>query len=283
VAKEICVSHHRESIRKKATVPDILKAKALGKKISMLTCYDAAFAKIINQTTIDMVLVGDSLANVMMGYDSTLKVSIDDMVRYCGSVARTLSGPLLCVDMPFLSYQVSPEEALRNAGRLIAEGGGQAVKLEGGTAIAPTVKKIIEAGIPVIGHLGLTPQHIHQMGGYRVQAKDKVAAKQLMEDAVSLAEAGIFALVLEMIPAQLAGEVTAAIDIPTIGIGAGPMVDGQVLVLHDLLGFDQEFNPKFLKKYANLGALVREAINHYDSDVKQGLYPLVEHSFSSSE
>ncbi len=270
---------HIQNLKKQITVPEIVKAKEKGQKLSMVTCYDASFAKIIDHSNIDMVLVGDSLANVMMGYPNTLAVTLDDMVRYCSSVSRVLTRPFLCADMPFLTYQVSPEDALRNAGRLVSEGGAQAVKLEGGKEVCATVEKITASGIPVMGHLGLTPQSIHKMGGYKVQGKDRDQAEKLLSDAKALENAGVFAVVLEMVPADLADRVTAELKIPTIGIGAGSACDGQVLVLQDLLGFDDQFSPKFLKKYANLAALVREAINSYDQDVKEGSYPAKEHSF----
>ena len=233
------------------TVSHIVQAKAAGKKISSITCYDAAFARIIEQTGVDLVLVGDSLGNVMLGYDNTLPVTMDDMVHHTAAVTRILRRPFVCADMPFLSYNVSVEQALTNAGRLVQEAGAQAVKVEGGASIAPQVKAMVQAGIPVMGHLGLTPQSVHAMGGYRVQGRGADAAKRMMDDALALQEAGIFSLVLEMVPAELAGRITAALKIPTIGIGAGPKCDGQIIVLHDILGFDEEFNPKFLKKYAN--------------------------------
>ena len=231
------------------TVSQIVQAKAAGKKISSITCYDAAFARLIEQTGVDLVLVGDSLGNVMLGYDNTLPVTMDDMVHHTAAVTRILRRPFVCADMPFLSYNVSVEQALTNAGRLVQEAGAQAVKVEGGASIAPQVRALVQAGIPVMGHLGLTPQSVHAMGGYRVQGRGADAAKRMMDDALTLQEAGIFSLVLEMVPAELAGRITEALKIPTIGIGAGPKCDGQIIVLHDILGFDEEFNPKFLKKY----------------------------------
>ena len=261
------------------TVSQIVQAKAAGKKISSITCYDAAFARLIEQTGVDLVLVGDSLGNVMLGYDNTLPVTMDDMVHHTAAVTRILRRPFVCADMPFLSYNVSVEQALTNAGRLVQEAGAQAVKVEGGASIAPQVRALVQAGIPVMGHLGLTPQSVHAMGGYRVQGRGADAAKRMMDDALTLQEAGIFSLVLEMVPAELAGRITEALKIPTIGIGAGPKCDGQIIVLHDILGFDEEFNPKFLKKYANLGKVVRDAVSTYDQEVKAGSFPSAEHSF----
>lgn len=265
--------------REAITVSQILQAKAAGKKITCVTCYDAAFARLIEATGVDLVLVGDSLGNVILGHDNTIPVTINDMIHHTAAVARVLKRPFICADMPFLSYNLSVEQALTNAGRLVQEAGAQAVKVEGGAAIAPQVRAMVQAGIPVMGHLGLTPQSVHAMGGYRVQGRGDEAAKRIMEDALTLQEAGIFSLVLEMVPAELAGRISAALKIPTIGIGAGPKCDGQILVLHDLLGFDEEFKPKFLKKYANLGKVVKEALTAYDDDVKAGSFPAAEHSF----
>ena len=265
--------------REAVTVSHIVQAKAAGRKISSITCYDATFARLIEATGVDLVLVGDSLGNVMLGYDNTLPVTMDDMIHHTAAVTRVLRRPFVCADMPFLSYNLSVEQALTNAGRLVQKGGAQAVKLEGGASLVPQIKALVQAGIPVMGHLGLTPQSVHAMGGYRVQGRGAEAAKRIMDDALTLQEAGIFSLVLEMVPAELAGRITAALKVPTIGIGAGPQCDGQILVLHDLLGFDDEFNPKFLKKYAKLGGVIRDAVNAYDQDVKAGSFPAAEHSF----
>jgi 3-methyl-2-oxobutanoate hydroxymethyltransferase len=250
-------------------------------KISMITCYDSSFARIINETEIDMVLVGDSLGNVMMGHENTLKVTVDDMIHHSASVARSLEKALICTDMPFMSYQISIEEAVRNAGKLVQEGGAEAVKLEGGAEVADCVSAISNAGIPVVGHLGLTPQSVHKLGGYSVQGRGEAASQALISDAQAIEKAGAFALVLEMVPAELAKKVTEILSIPTIGIGAGVGCSGQVLVLQDMLGFDDSFNPKFLKKYLNLGSLVREAISAFDSEVKEGVFPTDKNSFSS--
>ena len=261
------------------TVSQILAAKASGKRLACVTCYDSAFGRLIDQTDVDLVLVGDSLGNVMLGHDSTIPVTMDDMVHHTRAVARVLTRPFLCGDLPFLSYHLSVEQAVRNAGRLIQEGGAQGVKLEGGQAVVPQVRAMVEAGIPVMGHLGLTPQSVHAMGGYRVQGRGDEQAKALIANALALEAAGAFAVVLEMVPMGLAERVTAALRIPTIGIGAGPKCDGQILVLHDILGFDPGFSPKFLKKYANLGQVVRDAVSAYDREVKSGDFPTEAHGF----
>lgn len=254
------------------SVRSFLQGKAKGEKIAMITCYDAAFGHLIEQTDIDMVLVGDSLGNVVLGFEDTLKVSMSDMIHHCAAVSRVVRKPLICADMPFMSYQISPEQALQNAGRLIQEGGAHAVKLEGGQSIIPQVKAIIAAGIPVMGHLGLQPQSVHLLGGYRLQGQSPAEKKIIIADALALEEAGVFAIVLEMIPPDLALELSQMLKIPTIGIGAGPHCDGQVLVLHDLLGFEEE-TPKFVKKYAQLGHIIKTAVSQYASDVKHGTFP----------
>lgn len=269
----------RYAVRDSVTTIHLMKRKQAGEKISVVTCYDSAFGRIVEHSPVDVVLVGDSLGNVMLGFDSTLPVTVDHMIHHASSVTRVCRRPMVVVDMPFMSYQVSVEDALRNCGRVIKESGAQAVKLEGGRRVVPQVKALVEAGIPVMGHLGLTPQSVHALGGYKVQGKGSDARKTLLDDAKALAGAGVFSLVLEMVPAELADEVTAAIDVPTIGIGAGGGCDGQVLVLHDLLGFDEDFNPKFLKKYANLGALVGDALARYDRDVKSGAFPQAKNEF----
>ncbi len=268
------------SVRKGAvTLTQILAAKGEGRKLATITCYDAAFARLLDQTAIDLVLVGDSLGNVMLGFEGTIPVTIDMMLHHTAAVARVLTKPFLVADMPFMSYQVSAEDALRNAGRLVQTGGAQGVKLEGGRAVVPQVKACVEAGIPVMGHLGLTPQSVHAMGGYKVQGRGDAAAQALIDDALALQDAGCFSIVLELVPMALAERVTKAVKIPTIGIGAGPKCDGQIIVLHDILGFDEAFKPKFLKKYADLGKTVREAVAAYDADVKSGAFPGEEHGF----
>lgn len=261
------------------TVSQIVAAKAEKRKLATITCYDSAFARLIDQTAIDLVLVGDSMGNVILGHDGTIPVTVDDIIHHTKAVARVLTKPFLCSDMPFLSYNLSVEQALTNAGRMIQEGGAQGVKVEGGRSIVPQVKAMVEAGIPVLGHLGLTPQSVHAKGGYKVQGRGAAASQGLLDDAKALEDAGAFGVVLEMIPGELASKVTQALKIPTIGIGAGPKCDGQILVLHDILGFDEGFNPKFLKKYANLGKLIREAVAQYDHDVKSGAFPSEEQSF----
>lgn len=260
------------------TVKTLLKRKQDKQKVSMITCYDAAFGSIVDAAGIDMVLVGDSMGNVVLGYKDTIPVTMDTMVHHTQAVARVVKRAMLVADMPFMSYNISIEQALTNATRLIQEGGAQAVKVEGGTAILPQVKALIQAGIPVVGHLGLTPQSIHTLGGYKVQGRGEEAQK-LLREAKELSEAGVCALVLELIPQGLAKEVTDAVKTITIGIGAGPETDGQVLVLHDMLGFPSEFSPKFLKKYATLGDTIAAAVARYDQDVKEGSFPGPEHSF----
>lgn len=270
---------HAAGSTKNITTSMLLKRKRDGERISMVTCYDSAFGKLVEASSIDMVLVGDSMGNVILGHDSTIPVTIDDVIHHTAAVTRVVKRPFVAADMPFLTYATVPD-ALHNAGRLIQEGGAAAVKLEGGESICKQVDALVNAGIPVIGHLGLTPQSVHALGGYKVQGKGKEARTRLLADAKALQAAGAFCIVLELIPADLAKEVTAALEIPTIGIGAGPDCDGQVLVLHDLLGFDQGFSPKFLKKYANLGAVVADALKSYDNEVKHQLFPKAEHSFS---
>lgn len=261
------------------SVVKIKKKKVAGEKISMVTCYDASFGRLVDETGIDMVLVGDSLGNVMLGFDDTTRVTLDHMIHHTASVSRVLSRPVLCADMPFLSYNLSPTDALRNAGRLVQEGGAQCVKLEGGVDICPQVETLVKAGIPVVGHLGLTPQKVHLFGGYKVQGREQDERDAMIRDAKALQDAGVFALVLELVPGDLAAEISRVLEIPTIGIGAGPHCDGQVLVMQDLLGFDSGFNPRFLKKYAQMGEQIKSALNAYDQDVKTGQFPDYEHSF----
>lgn len=263
----------------KVSLKDIQSSRATSNKLSAVTCYDSSFARIIENTTIDIVLVGDSLGNVMLGFDNTINVTMTHMIHHTAAVSRVLRRPFLCADMPFLSYNLSVSQALENAGRLIQEGGAEAVKLEGGEHVLAQVETITKAGIPVMGHLGFTPQSLLSFGGYYVQGRGKDAHKKILDDAKALEQAGAFSIVLEMMPADLAKEITATLKIPTIGIGAGPYCDGQILVLHDLLGFDDSFNPTFLKKYANLNQTIKNALKAYDEDVKKGNYPDLEHSF----
>jgi 3-methyl-2-oxobutanoate hydroxymethyltransferase len=250
--------------------------KARGERIVMVTAYDATMARLFDKAGVDLLLVGDSLGHVILGLDSTVPVSLDAMVHHSSAVSRGASRALVVADMPFLTYQVSPQEALRNAARLFQEGGAAAVKVEGGRAISETVRRMADAGMPVMGHVGLTPQHLHRLGGMRRQARDEEAARELILDAVALQEAGAFAVVLEAIPDAVAGAVTAGLRIPTIGIGAGPRCDGQVLVSYDLLGLFDTFVPPFVKQYAKLGEAVVNAVQEYAGEVRRGSFPLAE-------
>jgi 3-methyl-2-oxobutanoate hydroxymethyltransferase len=261
------------------TVPDLLAMKAAGRRIVMLTCYDAAFARLLEQAEVDVLLVGDSVNQVLAGQETTLSATLDQMIYHAASVRRGARRALVFVDLPFLTYQVSPTRAIRNAGRVLQESGAHGVKLEGGRPMAETVRALVDRGIPVIGHLGLTPQSVHALGGYRVQGRDASAAERLVADARALEEAGACAIVLELLPAALAKRITTELTIPTIGIGAGAGCDGQVLVLHDMLGLNEMFNPKFLKRYAELGEAVRAAVRSYAAEVRDGTYPGPEHSF----
>ena len=264
---------------KPVTTLDLLKMKAAGTRIVMLTCYDALFARLLDASGIDVLLVGDSVNQVLGGAESTLSATLEQMIYHTRIVRRGTRRALVVCDMPFLTYQVSREDAIRNAGRAMAQTGCHAVKVEGGVHIAPTVRALVEVGIPVMGHIGLTPQSLHALGGPRVQGRDEVAAHRLKNDATALQEAGAFAVVLELVPAGLAGEITRSLTIPTIGIGAGPSCDGQVLVLHDMLGLNEEFNAKFVKQYAQLAGEVRRAAAAFAEEVRAGRYPGPEHSF----
>jgi 3-methyl-2-oxobutanoate hydroxymethyltransferase len=264
---------------RRKTVLDLAKLKATRTKIAMITAYDATMARLVDLAEVDIVLVGDSLGMVVQGHEDTLSVTLEDMIYHGRCVSRGLKQAHLTIDMPFMSYQVSVEEALRNAGRLIKEGAAQSVKLEGGARSAPAIEKIVQAGIPVMGHIGLTPQSVNTLGGWRVQGRSEAQADQLMQDALAVQEAGAFSIVLEMVPAELAAEVTAALSIPTIGIGAGVDCDGQVLVCNDLLGFNMDFSPKFLKRYASLQDPMVDAIKTFVSEVRQGQFPSDAHSF----
>jgi 3-methyl-2-oxobutanoate hydroxymethyltransferase len=264
---------------KPVTTLDLLKLKSAGTRIVMLTCYDALFARLLDASGIDILLVGDSVNQVLGGAESTLSATLDQMIYHTRIVRRGTRRALVVCDMPFLTYQVTREDAIRNAGRAMAQTGCHAVKVEGGVHIAPTVRALVEVGIPVMGHIGLTPQSVHALGGARVQGRDDVAAQRLKNDATALQEAGAFAVVLELVPAALAGEITQSLAIPTIGIGAGPSCDGQVLVLHDMLGLNEEFNAKFVKQYAQLAGEVRRAAGTFAEEVRAGRYPGPEHSF----
>jgi 3-methyl-2-oxobutanoate hydroxymethyltransferase len=267
----------------KITVPKIVSFKRKGKKIAMITAYDATFARLAENGGADMVLVGDSLGMVIQGHDTTLPVTLDDVIYHTRAVSRGLARAHLSADMPFMTYKISPEQALESAGRLIQEGRAESVKLEGGVEIAETINRIVAAGIPVVGHVGLTPQSIHAVGGFKMQGKTGFDRARIIEDAKAVAESGAFCLVLESIPLELAEAITAEVPIPTIGIGAGPHCDGQVLVIYDMLGMNEDFKPKFLKRYAEMGRGIREAVAAYVQDVKKGAFPGSEHSVSVEE
>ena len=263
----------------KTTVQDLLKKKTEGRKISMLTAYDYPFAQIVDEAGIDAVLVGDSLGVVVQGLENTLPVTMDEMIYHTSMVSRAVKNALVIGDMPFMSYQASIQDAVRNAGRFLKEGGAAAIKIEGGSEIADRIRAMIRSDIPVMAHIGLTPQSIHRMGGYKVQGKSKSAAKKLIEEARIVEDAGAFSVVLEGIPLSLAGEITKTLSIPTIGIGAGPHCDGQVLVLHDLLGLFDRFVPKFIKRYTNLKEEALKAMQEYKKEVEEGTFPSDEQSF----
>lgn len=267
----------------KQTAVTFLDHKQKGEKISMLTAYDYSTAKLVDQAGIDGILVGDSLGNVMLGYEDTLSVTVEDMIHHGAAVARGVKNALVVIDMPFLSYQTSVYDAVKNAGRLVKEGHAGAVKLEGGKEFAPQIRAITAASIPVMGHLGLTPQSIHTLGGYRVQGKTEAAAQKLLEDALAVQEAGAFALTLECVPAKLAQLITQKLSIPTIGIGAGAGCDGQILVYQDMLGMFNDYTPKFVKRFAEVGEVMKNAFAEYNRQVKEGSYPDEAHSFGMDE
>lgn len=266
--------------RKKVTILDLLNKKKDGKKITMLTAYDFAMASFIDQVGIDMILVGDSLGMVVLGYDSTVPVTMDEMLHHCRAVRRGTRWAFLVGDMPFMSYNVSREEGIRNAGRFLKEAGCDAVKLEGGKEVADTVGAIVQAGIPAVAHIGLTPQTAGKLGGFKVQGKDLNSAQELLDAALALQASGASAVVMECIPDKLAGLITRTLKIPTIGIGAGPECDGQVLVTNDLLGLFEKFTPKFVKQYAKLFPSIKAALDAYKQEVEKGLFPGPEHSFA---
>jgi 3-methyl-2-oxobutanoate hydroxymethyltransferase len=267
----------------KITVSVLREKKAQGLKITMVTAYDYPSARMVEEAGLDMILVGDSLGNAVLGYENTLPVTMDEMVHHTRAVCRGTRHTFVVADLPFLSYHVSVEQAILNAGRLVKEGGAQAVKLEGGKERLEVIKRIIAAEIPVMGHLGLTPQSIHQFGGFKVQGKNKEQAEKLLADALLLEEAGVFALVLECVPAPLAAMITEKISIPTIGIGAGAGCDGQVLVWHDLLGITQDLKPRFVKNYAHLHDDITGALKQYKAEVEKGQFPAAEHSYTMKE
>ena len=267
----------------RVTTTHLGKMKQRAEKIVMITAYDYPTACLVDEAGVDVVLVGDSLGMVVLGYETTLPVTLEEMIHHTRAVARGVQRALLTVDMPFMTYQTGPADALRNAGRLLQEAGAMAVKLEGGIEICPQVQALVAAGIPVIGHLGLTPQSIHIFGGYKLQGRDEVSARKMLADANALEEVGAFAVVLECIPEDLASKITASLSIPTIGIGAGSHCDGQVLVLHDMLGIAGKVKPRFVKQYAQLGVAIREAVEEYAHEVREGKFPSPEHSFPSEE
>lgn len=267
----------------KNTVFTFREQKAKGEKISMLTAYDYSTAKLMDEAGINGILVGDSLGMVVLGYEDTLPVTMEDMIHHTAAVCRGAKNTLVVGDMPFMSYQVSVEEAVYNAGRLMKEGRCQAVKLEGAASVCPQIRAITNASIPVMAHIGLTPQSINALGGFKVQGKSEEAAKKLLEDAKAVEEAGAFAVVLECVPAKLAELISKSISIPTIGIGAGAGCDGQILVYQDMLGLFSDFTPKFVKKYAKVGEMMTQAFRDYIADVQEGSFPAPEHTFAISE
>lgn len=263
----------------KNTAATFAAAKAKGEKLSMLTAYDYSTAKLEDESGINGILVGDSLGNVVLGYEDTVSVTMEDMIHHGAAVARGAKNALVVVDMPFMSYEATVEEAVRNAGRLMKEGRAGAVKLEGGVRVAEQIRAIVKAGIPVMGHIGLTPQSINVFGGFKVQGKSEEAARALFADAKAVEEAGAFAVVIEAVPAALAQMITDAVSIPTIGIGAGAGCDGQILVYQDMLGMFSDFTPKFVKRYANVGEVMREAFANYAAEVASGAFPTEEHTY----
>jgi 3-methyl-2-oxobutanoate hydroxymethyltransferase len=264
---------------RKVTILDLQKMKDSGEKITMLTAYDYPTARMLDESGVDVLLIGDSVGNVMMGYENTLPVTIDDMVYHTRAVAKARKRALVVADMPYMSYQVSIEEARRNAGRLIQQGGAEAIKLEGGENMEAVIKALSEVDIPVMGHIGLTPQSIHRMGGYKVQGKEERQWQKLLADALAVERAGAFSVVLEAIPHELAKEITATLHIPTIGIGAGVNCDGQVLVINDVLGLSGSFRPKFVKQYVQLEPVIKKAVQDFINEVKEEKFPTKAQSF----
>lgn len=266
-------------MRKKTTIPDILKMKQNGQRITVLTAYDFPIARLVDGGGVDVILVGDSAGVVVAGHDTTLPVTMDEMLYHLRAVKRADPKALVVADMPFMSYQTGIEDACRNCGRMIKEGGAEAVKVEGGSNMAHVIRAVSAIDIPVMAHIGLTPQSVHRMGGYKVQGRNDQAGR-IMDDAIAVQHAGAFAVVLEGIPASLAAEISAELTIPTIGIGAGPSCDGQVLVIHDILGLCEKYSPKFVKRYADLAPLISAAVAQYVAEVRSGEFPTEEHSFS---
>ncbi|MFA5335737.1 MAG: 3-methyl-2-oxobutanoate hydroxymethyltransferase [Candidatus Omnitrophota bacterium] len=269
--------------RRKVTIPDILRKKQEGRKITMLTAYDYPSGRLIDEAGMDMILVGDSLAMTVLGYESTIPVTMDEMVHHSRAARRGIKYALLVGDMPFMTYNIGDRETIRNAGRFIKEGGCGAVKIEGGEEMAGTVKSLVRSGIPVLGHIGLTPQTATQLGGFKVQGKDAKSARKLIDSALALEKAGCFAIVLECVPDKLAELISGKLEIPTIGIGAGPHCDGQVLVTNDMIGMYDRFTPKFVKKYADLWPQLSNAFKRYKEDVEDGKFPSREHCFEMNE
>jgi len=269
--------------KQKGNILKFKEMKQQGKKITMVTTYDFSMMSQVDKTDIDMILVGDSAANTMMGYEGTVHIDLDTMLVFCKAVSNAAKHTFMVADMPFMTYEIGPEHAMLNAGRMIREGHADALKLEGGERIAHTVASLVKAGIPVMGHIGLTPQSALQLGGFKVQGKSLESAKQIIKDAIALEKAGAFAITLEGIPSPVAKIITETVQVPTIGIGAGCDCDGQILVIHDLLGLFDRYIPKFVKRYAHLGEEMRQAINTYCSEVRDGVFPDEEHSFSMSQ
>ncbi|MGV8145972.1 MAG: 3-methyl-2-oxobutanoate hydroxymethyltransferase [Alkaliphilus sp.] len=267
----------------KFTTTSFIKSKTEGKKISMLTAYDYSTAKLLDEAGVDSILVGDSLGMVILGYENTLQVTVDEMIHHTKAVTRGVKRACVIADMPFLSYHISVEETIKNAGRMIQEANAHAVKLEGGREVVDKIEALIKAQIPVMGHLGLTPQSVNMMGGFKVQGKDEQQAKEILKDAKLLQEAGVFAIVLECVPAKLAKLISDSIDIPTIGIGAGKDCDGQVLVIQDMLGMYSDFTPKFVKKYCEVGSVIKDAVKEYKEEIQEGLFPEEIHTFKIKE
>jgi len=261
------------------TVPEVRSMKERGEKIVCLTAYDYCFARILDESGIDLLLVGDSLGSVVQGHDSTLPVTVDDIIYHTRAVIRGRKRALVVSDMPFMTFQLGVDDAKRNAGRLIQEGGAESVKLEGGVTQAATIEALVKMGVPVMGHVGLTPQSVHQFGGYRIQGRGEADARNILDDALAVEQAGAFAVVLEGIPVQLAREITRRVSIPTIGIGAGMHCDGQILVVHDMLGLFDDFMPKFVKRYANLKDTIGSAVQSYMEEVRTAAFPAEEHTF----
>jgi 3-methyl-2-oxobutanoate hydroxymethyltransferase len=268
---------------RRVTTLDIQAMKSKGERIPMVTAYDAPTARLADSAGFPVILVGDSLGMVVLGHESTIPVTMEDMVRHTSAVARAARRSLIVADMPFMSFHVSASETVRNAGRLVQEGEAQVVKLEGGVSVAEEVRRVVEAGIPVMGHIGLTPQSVNKFGGYRVQGKAREEAKRLLEDAMALQEAGVFSVVLELLPSPLAKLITERLSIPTIGIGAGPHCDGQVQVFHDIMGFFDEFVPKHTKQYLRLNELISGALKQYADEVKEGAFPTEKEGFAMDE